>query len=209
MSRFDTLKSNKESKNPFKQEKSKTFNKSSNSKGTYKAPGYKEKDNINKAFISDFKKQEKDKQKLSLTDDNFPTLGGSSLCEDKKKEKSSWLNMIKSKEQEIENQKEKEIEPIQPGWIRIRFDKKTKKIIKEYGGNIAELDLQRENQDFIKRVAYMESFYKNMLEYKQDDREKYIPYWRYDDHIHHENWLKKINEEDQEENLNYFDIEDY
>ena len=117
--------------------------------------------------------------------------------------------MIKSKEQEIENQKEKEIEPIQPGWIRIRFDKKTKKIIKEYGGNIAELDLQRENQDFIKRVAYMESFYKNMLEYKQEDREKYIPYWRYDDHIHHENWLKKINEEDQEENLNYFDIEDY
>lgn len=74
-----------------------------------------------------------------LTKDYYPTLGESVSNETSQetasldgvpKQETTWKDLIaKSEDEETEEQ----LEDIQPGWIRLRMDKKTHKIIREYG----------------------------------------------------------------------------
>lgn len=73
-----------------------------------------------------------------LTEDYYPTLGEAvsnkpsqiAQTDSVPKEETTWKDLIAKREEE---ENEAPHDPIQPGWIRLRMDKKTHKIIREYG----------------------------------------------------------------------------
>ena len=103
-----------------------------------------------------------------LTQDYYPTLGQATSNESPQeapsdsvpKEETTWKDLIAKREEEEEA--EKELEPIKPGWIRLRMDKKTHKIITEHGPPVEDsgwFSRWQEHERMIKQrrwLAYME-----------------------------------------------------
>ena len=102
-----------------------------------------------------------------LTQDYYPTLGQATSNESPQeapsdsvpKEETTWKDLIAKREEE---EAEKELEPIKPGWIRLRMDKKTHKIITEHGPPVEDsgwFSRWQEHERMIKQrrwLAYME-----------------------------------------------------
>ena len=211
MSRFESLKSNSEKKNPFKTKKNSNYSErtisQSQSQGAYRAPGYKEKKNdSNLTFVSERKINQEKTKTLAINEQNFPSLGKSSSSTSNEEKtintKNNWANITKTKETENKNKKKEE--PLPDGWIRIRYDKKTKKITKEYGKQYWDY------QDTIYQFEQNQDRYE--LESYRNGEEEYINNWEYDDYLHHQNWLQKLHQEDEEQELKnecFSYLEDY
>ena len=102
-----------------------------------------------------------------LTQDYYPTLGQATSNESPQeapsdsvpKEETTWKDLIAKREEE---EAEKELEPIKPGWIRLRMDKKTHKIITEHGPPVEDsgwFSRWQEHERMLKQrrwLAYME-----------------------------------------------------
>lgn len=102
-----------------------------------------------------------------LTQDYYPTLGEvvsnkppqEAPSDAVPKEEATWKDLIAKREEE---EAEEELEPIKPGWIRLRMDKKTHKIITEHGPPVEDsgwFSRWQEHERMLKQrrwLAYME-----------------------------------------------------
>ena len=86
------------------------------------------------------------------------------------------------------------------------MDKKTRRTIIEHGPTT------KEHRDFMARMQYIKAakaqkeLDERMREYEEYNRimypnDYYINSWEWDDHVHHQEWLKKLAEDD-----GHFDI---
>jgi hypothetical protein len=77
-----------------------------------------------------------------LTLDYFPTLGEAVFNKPSQevpnegvptKQETTWKDLIAKKKEKKEDKNEETLNTIEPGWIHLRMDKKTHKIIRKYG----------------------------------------------------------------------------
>ena len=191
-------------------------NNSEKKSGKYVAPGLRNKTrsrnstpNNKPVFKTEdkFREKEGDFPELESTS-NFPDLNKINEKEESEKTTSKWSNIVSEKEtsEPLETPTEDTLGPVPPGCVRLRLDKKTRRTIIEHGPTT------KEHRDFMARMEYIkvkqaEKEYKDrMKEYEEYNRimypnDYYINSWEWDDHVHHEEWLKKIAEDD-----GHFDI---
>ena len=146
-------------RNHKQQEQKKKQNNCNEKKTTPSKHPDKNKSNLDKRSTLSKTPSEKVEQ-FSLKQENYPTLGESlpnqtiaSQQINISKQKISWKDQIAKREEE---ENEKQLDTIQPGWIRLRMDKQTHKIIKEYGPPLKDSGWFERWQD-----------YEHMLKYRQ------------------------------------------
>jgi hypothetical protein len=197
---------------------------SENKSGKYVAPGlrnkYRSRNNTPKekpVFKTEDKFREKEGDFPELGSVNFPELqvkkeNKKEVNEKVDEEKSSkWSNIVSEKEDdEKETNKHtkhefkkllKKCEPVRPGWVRLSLDKETRKVTYEYGPETKEhlefmarmerSRLEQARKAWDTRMREIEEF--NEMMYPEDN---YIYSWEYDDHVHHQEWLRKLEEDD-------------
>tara|TARA_B100000963_G_scaffold210908_1_gene183734 strand:- start:2759 stop:3520 length:762 start_codon:yes stop_codon:yes gene_type:complete len=193
-------------------------NNSEKKSGKYVAPGLRNKTrsrnstpNNKPVFKTEdkFREKEGDFPELGATND-FPDLNKTNEKTETQKATSKWSNIVSEKEKSepLETPKEDTLGPVPPGCVRLRLDKKTRRTIIEHGPTT------KEHRDFMARMEYIkvkqaEKEYKDrMREYEEYNRimypnDDYINSWEWDDHVHHQEWLRKLAEDD-----GHFDISD-
>ena len=195
-------------------------NNSEKKSGKYVAPGLRSRNiNRNKSrnttpsikpmFKTEdkFREKEGDFPELGSTND-FPDLKDSNEKVEPENPTSNWSNIVSEKEKSepIEKPKEDTLGPVPPGCVRLRLDKKTRRTIIEHGPTT------KEHRDFMARMEYIKAkkakkdFEDRMREYEEYNQmmypnDYYVNSWDWDDHVHHQEWLRKIAEDD-----GHFDI---
>lgn len=94
-----------------------------------------------------------------LTEDYYPTLGEAvsnkpsqiAQTDSVPKEETTWKDLIAKREEE---ENEAHHDHIQPGWIRLRMDKKTHKIIREYGPPVEDSGWFARWQDYERMLKH-------------------------------------------------------
>ena len=233
MGRFDSLKSKNDEKNisnnPFKRggdsrgKKPQIKRDFGNKRGdmplpgleekkskTYVAPGLRRRSVVKettdkKLFETDKKFREKEGDFPELAVEKENTIISRSVPPPQTT--NNWANIVTEKEKAPEPPPPPK-EPVKPGWIRLTMDKKTKKIIREVGPTTEQ------HLEFMQRLEYQKErqikrdLEKRMKEYEEEcawryPNEQYINGWEWDDHVHHQEWLRKLAEDD-----GHFDIDD-
>jgi hypothetical protein len=132
-SRFSAIRDNEMHKNNKQRHETNTFNRD-NSKSKNRRER-NEKQTFQKKLS-----EPKPVKPPQLTLDYFPTLGEAVFNKPSQelpnegvpKQETTWSDLI-AKKKEKEDKNEETLNTIQPGWIHLRMDKKTHKIIREYG----------------------------------------------------------------------------
>ena len=209
-------------------------NNSENKSGKYVAPGLRNKHRSRNTTPKDkpvFKTEEKFREKAGdfpeLVPSDFPELKAQVVNKTEEKPISKWANIVADKETEEEENKTgytkkefqeelKKLGPVRPGWVRLRMDKITKKTIFEYGPPTQEHIDFMARQEWMKKRKAEKALEKRLAEYEEYNRmmnpdDYYINSWEYDDHVHHEEWLRKIAEDDGHFDLpsSDYDSEEY
>lgn len=202
---------------------------SENKSGKYVAPGlrnkYRSRNNTPKekqVFKTEDKFREKEGDFPELGSVNFPELqvkkeNKKEVNEKVDEEKSSkWSNIVSEKEEDEKDTNKhtkdefkkllKKCEPVRPGWVRLSLDKETRKVTYEYGPETKEhlefmarmerSRLEQARKAWDTRMREIEEF--NEMMYPEDN---YIYSWEYDDHVHHQEWLRKLEEDDYGESF--------
>ena len=199
--------------------------KEENKSGKYVAPGLRNKQrsrNTTPIYKMVFKTEDKFREKAGdfpeLGSNDFPDLNigkqNEKILEETnksdpqilKEEKpvSKWANIVTEKEKsepETQSQLENTLGPVPAGWVRLRLDKKTRKTIIERGPPTGEytkfaahLEYRKKRQERIKLETRMREYEEyNRFMYPND---YYVNSWEWDDHVHHQEWLRKIAEDD-------------
>lgn len=177
----------------------------------YVAPGLRKKErsrnstpNNKQSFKTEEKFREKEGDFPELeSSNNFPALKQTktNVKIENENSMSKWANIVSEKEKSEPKEKEKEREPVPPGWVRLSLDKKTRRTIVEHGPTT------KEHRDFMAQMNYRKmrqaqiELETRMIEYEEYKNfmypnDNYIYAWEYDDHVHHEEWLRKLEEDD-------------
>jgi len=133
----------------------------------------------------------------------FPELGASTNEKtdmEQEKKKPAWSAIVTNKE-ESEKPPPPELDPVPPGWIRLRLDKKTRRTIIERGPTTKEHMEFMEKWDRWDKEQKQRDWDARMKRYEEEDEfryphDNYIYSWEYDDAKHHEEWLQKLDEDD-------------
>ena len=135
----------------------------------------------------------------------FPELGKVETKEPKNKEtqepkKPAWSAILTNKA-ESEKPPPPELEPVQPGWIRLRLDKKTRRTIIERGPPTKEHTEFMEKWENWNKEKQEREWDVRMKRYEREDEfrypyDNYIYGWEYEDAKHHEEWLRRLEEDD-------------
>ena len=159
--------------------------------------------------------------KFSEKEGDFPDLAGNVVnkiisktedTEEENKPSTMWKNIVEETERSPTPPPPLR-EPVKPGWIRLSYNKQTKRIEHEYG------DPTKEHLEFMAREEYRKkraaelALARKEKEYKEWNdfmypNDNYIYSWEWDDHVHHEEWLKKIAEDDGHYDIEYSDDDD-
>ena len=187
------------------------INTSENKSGKYVAPGLRNKNrsrnstpNNKPAFKTEDKFREKEGDFPELGSNDFPDLTTPPKNEkilEETKPTSKWANIVTEKERSEPKAKEDKLGPVPPGCVRLRLDKKTRRTIIEHGPTT------KEHRDFMARMEYIKvkqaekELETRMKEYEEYNdfmypNDNYINSWEWDDHVHHQEWLRKIAEDD-------------
>ena len=193
-------------------------NNSENKSGKYVAPGLRNRNrnrsrnttpNVKPIFKTEdkFREKEGDFPELGSTND-FPDLKNTNEKVEPEKPTNKWANIVSEKEKSdpVEISKEDKLGPVPPGCVRLRLDKKTRRTIIEHGPTT------KEHRDFMARMQHIKAakaqkeLDERMREYEEYNQimypnDYYINSWEWDDHVHHQEWLKKLAEDD-----GHFDI---
>ena len=199
-----------------------------NKSGKYVAPGLRNRNrnrsrnttpNVKKPLFKTedkFREKEGDFPELGSTND-FPDLKKTNEKVESEKSTSKWSNIVSEKEKSepVEKAKEDTLGPVPPGCVRLRLDKKTRRTIIEHGPTT------KEHRDFMARMQHMRAskaqkeLNKRMNEYEEYNRmmnpdDYYINSWEWDDHVHHQEWLRKLAEDDGHFDMSSdYDSEEY
>jgi hypothetical protein len=135
------------------------------------------------AQIKQALEKEKEKKKTqALHPDNFPVLGQkkeNELCDEKKVDINGILPLFADKLKHVKNKNnmeyihEIEEDIVQPGYVLIKKDKKTNKVIMKYG----KCEEDRKNRE----PDPMDVYYA-LVELYEKRKEEYIDMWGYDDY---------------------------
>ena len=196
------------------------INKSEKKSGKYVAPGLRNKNrsrnstpNNKMAFKTEDKFREKEGDFPELGSNAFPDLNVSKKNEkiseeekqpilEEEKPVSNWANIVTEEEKsEPEPQVENTLGPVPAGWVRLRLDKKTHKTIIERGPSTGEFTKFMTHLEYRKRRQEQINLETRMREYEEYNRfmypnDYYVYSWEWDDHVHHQEWLRKIAEDD-------------
>lgn len=179
-------------------------------KGKYLPPGARKRleENTSKPlFVTEPKFVEKEGDFPGLADANndaFPELGKVENKETKEEipatKKPAWSAIVTNKD-ESEKPPPPELEPVQPGWIRLRLDKKTRRTIIERGPTTKEHTEFMEKWDRWDKEQKKREWDARMKRYERENEfrypyDNYIYGWEYDDAKHHEEWLRRLEEDD-------------
>ena len=151
---------------------------------------------------------------------DFPDIAGNIVkiisktndTEEENKPTTKWKNIVEETESSPPPPPPPR-EPVKPGWIRLSYNKQTKRIEHEHG------DPTKEHLEFMAREEYRKkraaelALARKEKEYKEWNdwmypNDNYIYSWEWDDHVHHEEWLKKIAEDDGYD-IEYSDNDEY
>ena len=151
---------------------------------------------------------------------DFPDIAGNIVkiisktndTEEENKPTTKWKNIVEETESSPPPPPPPR-EPVKPGWIRLSYNKQTKRIEHEHG------DPTKEHLEFMAREKYRKkraaelALARKEKEYKEWNdwmypNDNYIYSWEWDDHVHHEEWLKKIAEDDGYD-IEYSDNDEY
>jgi len=193
-------------------------NNSEKKSGKYVAPGLRKKKSIIRNSTPSIKPMFKTEDKFREKKGDFPELGSANDFPDlmkinekvePEKSTSKWSNIVSEKDKLEPTEKPEEentLGPVPPGCVRLRLDKKTRRTIIEHGPTT------KEHRDFMSRMQHIRAakaqneLNKRMLEYEEYNQmmypnDYYVNSWEWDDHVHHQEWLRRIAEDD-----GHFDI---
>jgi hypothetical protein len=160
--------------------------------------------------------KEKEKERLkqeSLKIKNFPDLVDNSKKNNNNKNSLNYIEKFKFKDEiKVENNKNQYLENLKPGWVLIKKDKTTGNTIMKYGPEVpfSRVRVKTEREigiDIINALVKLhqkrtEKYIKN-YGYDEWERMFKFPDWR-----EQEAWLEEMKELENEDNVDYEDIDE-